>query len=55
MRAYAIGQGGHSKEKSLTFIKEHSVRTGVDVLLRPDRAWVDIWAKARTSDEGVEA
>ena len=30
------------------------MRTVVDVRLRPDRTWLDCWAKARTPDEGIE-
>jgi hypothetical protein len=54
MKVFTIGYGGRSKEGFLGLLHSNGVKTVVDILLRPDRASMSIWAKAKTSEKGIE-
>jgi len=54
MRVFTIGYGGRNKEDFLALLKTYGVRTVVDIRLRPDRASMGIWVKAKTPGKGIE-
>jgi uncharacterized protein (DUF488 family) len=54
MKIFTIGYGGRNQEDFLRLVKQAGVRTIVDIRLRPDRASMGIWVKAKTPDKGIE-
>jgi uncharacterized protein (DUF488 family) len=54
MKFYTIGYGGRRPADFLNLLVEHEVRSLADVRIRPDRASMGAYVKARTPDKGIE-
>ncbi len=54
MTVYTVGYGGRTRADFLALLAGTPVRTVVDVRLRPDRASMGLWTRARTPDKGIE-
>jgi uncharacterized protein (DUF488 family) len=54
MTFYTIGYGGRPPEEFLDLLSDHQIRSIADVRIRPDRASMGAYTRARTPDKGIE-
>jgi uncharacterized protein (DUF488 family) len=54
MKFFTAGYGGRRPAEFVAVLAAAGVKTVADVRLRPDRASLAVYAKARTPDKGIE-
>lgn len=54
MTLFTIGYGGRDPEQFVAMLSEAGVRTVADVRLRPGRAAMCAYARAKTPDRGIQ-
>jgi uncharacterized protein (DUF488 family) len=54
MKFFTIGYGGRAPHDFLALLDRYQVRAIVDVRLRPDRASMGSYSRARSADKGLE-
>jgi uncharacterized protein (DUF488 family) len=54
MNFFTMGYGGRTREGFLEVLRENGVKVAVDVRIEPHRAYRGYFAKAKSSDKGIE-
>jgi uncharacterized protein (DUF488 family) len=54
MKLFTIGYGGRTAGEFVSLLAARGVRALVDVRLRPDRAHMGMWTRAKMPDKGIQ-
>ena len=55
IKLFTIGYGGKKPKEFPSLLQLHGIKTIIDIRLRPNRACMGSYVKAKTTDKGIEA
>ena len=54
MKLYTVGYGGRKPDEFIALLKKHDVEIIVDVRLKPERAFMGVYAKSKDPHKGIQ-